>query len=68
MSRMGELATACEAGYAAGRARRQPSTQERARFRSQKLHGAYRSAWKRGRAAAAVLDQLTLYLTGGSQK
>ena len=58
------VAEACEAGYAAGRSRRTATAEERERFRTRKLWGAFRRGVRRGMSARARLDQLELEVSG----
>jgi hypothetical protein len=60
MSHIGELSMAAEAGYTVGRARRDPNHHELRRFGSRTLRSSFLRGIRRGRRAAALLEQLTL--------
>ena len=61
MSHLYERAAASEAGFAAGRARRSPTPEERTRFRPRKLWSVFRRAVRRGLAARARFETIELF-------
>ena len=67
MRRIGQLAAAAEAGYRIGRARRRVTAEDCYPYASARLQAAFWAAVRRGRAAAADLEQTTLALFQGAE-